>query len=74
MALGGIFIAGGIALKNKEIFNTPTFISEFENTYRRSDLLKKIPIYVIMNYDVSLYGACYAAIYYDLLSKKDEVK
>lgn len=69
MAVGGIYIAGGIALKNKEIFNTPAFISEFENTYRRNDLLKKIPIYVIMNYDVSLYGACYAAIYYNQLLK-----
>lgn len=63
MAIGGLYIAGGAALKNKEIFESNEFINEFENAYRRSDLLKKIPIHIIINYDVSLYGACLAAIY-----------
>jgi len=69
LARGGLYIAGGISAKNKEIFSSKEFISEFENAYNRTDLLKTIPISVIVNYDVSLYGACYAAMY-KLLSKK----
>jgi len=65
---GGLYIAGGIAVKNKAIFLSNEFISEFENAYNRTDLLKTIPISVILNYDISLYGACYAAMY-KLLSK-----
>ena len=63
LAIGGLYIAGGISLKNKEIFSTDTFISEFENVYRYSKYLKEIPIYVILNYDISLKGACFAALY-----------
>ncbi len=64
MATGGIYIAGGIASKNKEIFKSKEFFKEFENAYRRSEVLKKIPIYIIINYDVSLIGACLAAMYH----------
>lgn len=63
-ASGGLYIAGGIASKNKEIFTTDKFIQEFENAYRRSDLLKNITISVITNYDISLYGACFAAVHF----------
>ncbi|MEF8847564.1 MAG: glucokinase [Candidatus Thermoplasmatota archaeon] len=64
MSTGGLYLAGGIAEKNPEIFEKQIFIEEFEKAYQRSDLLKKIPIYVITNYEVSLYGACLGAIYY----------
>lgn len=63
LATGGLYIAGGIASKNIEIFSTDDFLNEFKNAYRKMDILEKIPIYVIVNYDVSLYGACFAAIY-----------
>jgi glucokinase len=63
LARGGVYIAGGIAAKNKEIFTTPEFIEEFENAYRRTDFLKTVPISVIVNYNVSLYGACFAAMH-----------
>jgi len=62
LATGGIYIAGGIASKNKEIFMTSDFFEEFENSSQRRDILKEIPIYVILKYDVSLYGACFAAM------------
>jgi glucokinase len=58
-----LYIAGGIAAKNKEIFLSKEFTIEFENTHRRTEFLKTVPISVIVNYDVSLYGACYAAMY-----------
>ncbi|UCF49622.1 MAG: glucokinase [Thermoplasmatales archaeon] len=70
LARGGLYIAGGIAAKNKEIFTSKEFTTEFENAYNRYDLLKTIPISVIVNYDVSLYGACYAAMY-ELLNNKN---
>lgn len=63
LSVGGLYIAGGIAAKNKDIFTTNDFLSEFEDAYRRSEVLKETPIYVINNYDVSLYGACFAAMY-----------
>ena len=62
MATGGLYIAGGIASKNKEIFRKDYFLNEFENAYKRSDVLKNIPIYLIKNYDVSIFGACLCAI------------
>jgi glucokinase len=71
LSKGGLYIAGGIAVKNKEIFSSNEFINEFENVYNRSDLLKSIPISIIVNYDVSLYGACYAAMY-KFLRKKSQ--
>ncbi|KYK20056.1 hypothetical protein AYK24_10285 [Thermoplasmatales archaeon SG8-52-4] len=64
MALGGLYIAGGIALKNKEIFQSKEFLNEFENAYRRVDIVKKIPIYIILENNVGLYGACLAAVHH----------
>jgi len=62
MATGGLYIGGGIAAKNKEIFSSNEFFEEFENTYQRSTLIKNIPVYVILNYKISLYGTCLAGI------------
>ena len=61
MALGGVYIAGGIAMKNPDLFNLDMFKDELENTFQREELLKNVPIYIINNYDVSLLGACFAA-------------
>lgn len=57
LTLGGLYIAGGIAAKNLELFQDSGFIAEFTNCGKQQDLLKKIPIYVITDYNVSLYGA-----------------
>lgn len=62
----GLYIAGGIAAKNHEIFETDEFIREFKNAYRREEIIKNIPIYVVVNYNVSIYGACFAAYYKNL--------
>ena len=63
LSQGGIYIAGGIAIKNKEIFETNEFISEFESAYKKTTVLKNIPIFLIKNYDVSIYGAILAGIH-----------
>jgi len=57
LALDGVYIAGGIATKNLELFQQKIFLDEFINCGKQKDLLKNIPIYVIMDYNVSLYGA-----------------
>ena len=56
---GGIYIAGGIGPKNKEIFDKE-FVEMFENNYKLSHVLKKTPIYLILNLNVGLIGAGFA--------------
>ncbi len=62
LAMSGLFIAGGIAVKNKEIFNSKGFLDEFENVYQYSNFIKKIPIFVILDENIGLKGACFAAM------------
>jgi len=57
LTLGGIYIAGGIAAKNLPLFELPEFHDEFVNCGKQQELLAQIPIYVITDYNVSLYGA-----------------
>ncbi len=57
LALGGVYIAGGIASKNLDLFKVPRFLGEFVNCGKQMKLLAQTPVYVIVNYNVSLYGA-----------------
>lgn len=61
LAFGGVYIAGGIAPRNKNIFGS-RFVRIFEQNHKLSHVLKKIPIYLIMNYDAGLLGAAFAAM------------
>lgn len=64
LATGGLYIAGGIAAKNHEIFTTTKdFLEEFTSADQRENILQQTPVYIILNYDVSLYGACLAAVH-----------
>ena len=54
---GGLYIAGGIAAKNLPLLTDGTFTAAFNDKGRVSDLLGKIPIYVILNPQVGLIGA-----------------
>ncbi len=62
LATGGLYIAGGIAAKNREIFVSPEFQAEFLNAEKQRHLLERTPVRVITNYDVSIMGACNAAV------------
>ena len=62
VATGGLYIAGGIAAKNREIFVMPEFSNEFLNAEKQRQILERTPVYVITNYDVSIIGACNAAV------------
>jgi len=62
---GGFYLAGGISGKNLEVFvRDQLFIKTFEvhcnpNTLK---LLQEIPVYIIKDYSISLYGAANAAL------------
>ena len=56
LPFGGVYVAGGIAQKNKEIFDRK-FVRIFGHNYKIEEVLKKIPIYLISNYNVGLLGA-----------------
>jgi len=57
LARGGVYIAGGIAANNLEMFKLPLFMEEFVNCGKQAELLREVPIWVITDYNVSLYGA-----------------
>ena len=57
LARGGVYIAGGIAPKIALKLKEGGFVRAFTNKGRFSELLATIPVHVIMNPDVGLYGA-----------------
>ena len=62
-----------VVLKHlRKIFKTKEFLDEFENAHQRKDVLNQTPIYVITNYDVSIYGACFAAMH-NILDRRETI-
>jgi glucokinase len=57
MATGGVFIGGGIAPKIIEKLSGPHFMEGFLNKGRMKDLLKDIPVKVVLNDQTALLGA-----------------
>ena len=57
LALGGVYIAGGIAAKNLPLFLESSFMKEFVNCGKQQELLQQVPVYVITDYNVSMHGA-----------------
>jgi glucokinase len=65
LPFGGLYLAGGTVPKNlKCLQEDDLFMTVFERNYNRNiiPLLKKVPVYVIRDYSISLYGAANAAI------------
>ncbi len=65
LPLGGLYLAGGIVTKNEWLFlEDNLFMKNFEANYNPNirPLLKKIPVYIIKDYSISLYGAANAAV------------
>ena len=61
---GGLFLAGGIVTKNESWFlEENRFIRTFTTNYRPhiGGLLRDIPVYIVKDYAISLYGAAHAA-------------
>lgn len=61
----GLYLAGGIASKNERFFlENDLFMKHFEATYNPNinRVLKSIPVFIVKDYAVSLYGAANAAV------------
>jgi glucokinase len=61
LARGGVYLAGGIAAKNMRHFTTGRFLDAFLRKGRFTDVMRAIPIDVIVNPYVGLRGAAEAA-------------
>jgi glucokinase len=57
LARGGVYLAGGVAAKNVRWFTDGAFIDAFTRKGRFSDVMKTIPVDLIMNEHVGLIGA-----------------
>ena len=61
LALGGVYIGGGIAPKMLSKLQSPIFLDAFYHKGRLSPLLQSIPVYVILNDKTALQGAAWFA-------------
>jgi len=57
MTTGGIFIGGKIAAKIEKMMRAPEFMKSFLDKGRMGDLLKDMPVKIIVNDDCGLLGA-----------------
>lgn len=57
MALGGVYLGGGIAPKNLELLQGPGFAEGFRDKGRMRGLMEQIPVQVILDPLTPLYGA-----------------
>lgn len=61
MARGGVFIAGGIAVKILPLLRDGRFVEAFNRKEKMEALLSRIPIRVVSNEEAPLWGAAYVA-------------
>ena len=61
MAVGGIYIGGGIAPKIIWKLKEGTFMEAFKDKGRLSEIAARIPVKVILNDKAALLGAAYRA-------------
>ncbi len=62
MALGGVYLGGGIAPKILAKLQHPRFMDAFKNKGRLGKLLDQIPVRVILNDKTALLGSAHVAI------------
>jgi glucokinase len=62
LATGGVYIGGGIAPVILEKLRHPSFIKHFTNKYQLEDLLKSIPVHVLLDDKTALYGSAWYAL------------
>jgi glucokinase len=62
LAYGGVFLAGGIALKILPKLKGSTFCQSFANKGPMTEILSRIPISVILNEDAPVLGAAHRAL------------
>lgn len=64
LALGGIYIGGGIVPKILDLIEINEFLTSFRNKGRFRELLEQIPVYIILEEKAALYGAASYALEY----------
>ena len=65
LCFGGIWISGGTALKHYKNFCSESFLKEFSNKGRFKDIVRSIPIRVILHDEFGLHSAaCRAATFW----------
>lgn len=62
LAMGGVYIAGGLAAKNPELVTSKTFEKEFRSSDKLSYLLEKIPVFLIRDENSGLWGAAFLGL------------
>jgi glucokinase len=62
LALGGVFVAGGIAVKILDKIKDGTFFAAFKDKWHFENLLANIPVSVVLNESAPLLGAAYEAL------------
>jgi glucokinase len=62
LAYGGVYLAGGIALKNLSKLKEGKFCRSFCDKAPLTAVLEHVPIFVILNEDAPLLGAAYQAL------------
>lgn len=62
LPFGGVYIAGGIALRILSKMKDGTFVRVFSDKSKLSRELARIPIYVVLNEDAPVLGAAHEAI------------
>jgi glucokinase len=62
LPFGGVYVAGGIALKILPKLKDGSFVRAFSDKIQLSNQLAKIPIYLVLNEDAPVLGAAYEAM------------
>jgi glucokinase len=62
LALGGVYVAGGIAVKIIEKIKDGTFFAAFRDKWKFEGLMANIPVSVVLNESAPLMGAAYEAL------------
>jgi len=62
LPFGGVYIAGGIALKVVSKLKDGSFVRAFSDKIQLSNQLAKIPIYLVLNEDTPVLGAAHEAL------------
>jgi glucokinase len=60
VARGGVYVAGGIAVKILPLLKNGRFAAAFQDKEKMSDFLAQVPIHVVLDEECPLKGAAYA--------------
>ena len=62
LALGGVYVAGGIAVKILPKIQDGTFFKAFKDKWHFTEVLSNVPVSVVLNESAPLVGAAYEAL------------